>query len=222
MYRQPFRGDYPITQGYGEVISGVTYNNEPHTGIDYGCPEGTPILASNDGLIVYNDCDKYGFGNMVIIQHDDGKATVYAHLSKFNCYSHQKVKRGDIIGYSGHTGYATGSHLHFEARTNWKDYKSHFDPVYLPLVTFADFELKLKEAKDLNENVEVVCTDGARAFTENWIPKINGFSKGTKLHFTGNTKKRSGYPYTYCEVYEEPKKFYVAVNDGNTQILDNS
>lgn len=220
-YRQPFKGDYPITQRYGELIAGVTYNNEPHTGIDYACPEGTPILASNDGVVVYVDFDKYGFGNMVIIQHNDGKSTVYAHLSKYVAYSHQKVNQGDTIGYSGHTGNTTGSHLHFEARTNWKDYKSHFDPMYLPLINHVDPVTTLKEPKDLHEDVKIVCSDGARAFTENWIPKINGFMCGTKLHFTGKTVKRTGYPYTYCEVYEEPKRYYVAVHDGETQIIDN-
>ena len=138
-YRQPFKGDYPITQGYGVIIPGVTYKDRPHTGIDYGCPKGTPILASGDGVVQYSDFDNSGFGHLVTIVHNDGKATLYAHLSERHVVKMQKVKQGDVIGLSGSTGNSTGPHLHFEARSKWCDWRTHQNPVtFLPMMTVDD------------------------------------------------------------------------------------
>ena len=138
-YRQPFKGEYPITQAYGVVIPGVTYKDRPHTGIDYGCPNETPILASGDGVVQYSDFDKTGYGKVVIIQHNDGKATLYAHLNSRNVVLKQKVRQGDVIGYSGNTGNSTGPHLHFEARKTWNDWRSHQNPVtFLPMMSVDD------------------------------------------------------------------------------------
>ena len=137
-YRQPFKGDYPISQCYGELIPGVTFQNKPHTGIDYACPEGTKVLASADGVVVAAGLDVYGYGYRVIIWHDKDHATMYAHLKEVLARKDQFVKQGDVIGISGQTGYATGPHLHFEARRKWNDYTSHFDPMDLPLKNFSD------------------------------------------------------------------------------------
>ena len=127
-YRQPFEKEYPITQSYGE-----TYTSAFHTGIDYGCPLGTPILASESGTVFSAGWDNTGYGNCVIIQHKDGNATLYAHLQSIAVKAGQKVKRSQVIGYSGSTGNSTGPHLHFEARKKADDYTSHFDPMTLPL-----------------------------------------------------------------------------------------
>ena len=234
-YRQPFKGDFPITQRYGEKITSAF-----HTGIDYGVPAGTPILASDAGIVMYSGWLNGGWGNAVIIRHDSGIATLYAHLGTVSCLDGKKVEQSQIIGYSGSTGNSTGPHLHFEARKIWNDYASHFDPMSLPLMSFADFAVqtggnpegtsqnlietpqKLKEPEDLPELVQVVCPDGAKVFNPDWSMKYYGFPQGTKLHFTGKTAKRPGFPeYTYCEVFEEPKKFYVAVHNNSVQILDN-
>ena len=95
-YRQPFEGTFSITQRYGEVIHGVTYGNQPHTGIDYGCPSDTPILASADGVIKLTGTDPNGYGKYIIIQHPDGKATLYAHLWYFvNLFVGKQVKQGE-------------------------------------------------------------------------------------------------------------------------------
>ena len=91
-YRQPFKEEYPVSQAYGVIIPGVTYKNRPHSGIDYACPKGTPILASGDGIVMYSDFDNSGFGHLVTIQHNDGKATLYAHLSERRVVLRQKVK----------------------------------------------------------------------------------------------------------------------------------
>ena len=137
-YRQPFRGAYPITQQYGELIPGVTYNNKPHTGIDYGCPMRTPVLASADGTVMAAGWDRTGYGFRVIIKHG-GPATLYAHLDSISVSPGEQVKQGQEIGLSGMSGgTSTGPHLHFEARRTWNDYGSHFDPMLLPLMSFAD------------------------------------------------------------------------------------
>ena len=241
IYRQPFVGEYPISQKYGEIVPGVTKNNKPHTGIDYACPEGTRILASADGEVMFAGWEPTGYGYCVILQHAPNRATLYAHLQGPCVRVAQKVKQGDVIGVSGWTGNVhpegpAGAHLHFEARTKWNSYLSDFDPMLLPLMSIDDSVAvaknetttqqdlhKLKEAADLGELVEVVCPDGAKVFSApSWAMQYYGFPQGTKLHFTGKTFERPGFPqYTYCEVYEEPKKYYVAVHNGQTQILDN-
>lgn len=138
-YRQPFRGEYPISQQYGEVIPGVTYKGKPHTGIDYLCPFGTEILASADGTVMNSGYEGNGFGNFIIILHERNKATVYAHLSERYVLVNQKVRQGDVIGLSGNSGYSTGPHLHFEARERWNDSSSHKNPVtFLPMMSVDD------------------------------------------------------------------------------------
>ena len=213
-YRQPFSGEYPITQGYGETVT-----SSFHTGIDYGCPLNTPILASETGMVVKAGWDNTGYGNFVIILHPDGNATLYAHLNKINVTPGMIVDKGQVIGYSGSTGNSTGPHLHFEARHKWDDYKSHFDPMTLPLHSEIDPPAPpLKDADQLGQKVEVVCTAGAKAWNSTF-QHYDIFPQGTDLTYTGKTKERNGY--TYCEVYPAPRLYWVAVNDGTTQILDN-
>ena len=88
MLRQPFSGSYPITLDFGETWGKTYTKDNPHKGIDYGCPEGTPVLASADGTVLNVGYASTGYGNFVIIQHKDGSGTVYAHLKswKFGLY----------------------------------------------------------------------------------------------------------------------------------------
>lgn len=86
-----------------------------HKGTDYAAPRGTPIRATSDGTVTR--ASRYGsFGNLVIIKHTGGFETKYAHLSKYanGIRSGKRVRQGDIIGYVGSTGGATGPHLHYE------------------------------------------------------------------------------------------------------------
>ncbi|MBI5421204.1 MAG: peptidoglycan DD-metalloendopeptidase family protein [Parcubacteria group bacterium] len=113
----------PITQRYGETdFARRAYRTQFHNGIDYGVSIGTPVYAAADGkvfAISNNDrgtsrFDRFQYGKHVVLVHDNNLATLYAHLSQNNVVSiGQTVKRGDLIGYSGNTGYATGPHLHF-------------------------------------------------------------------------------------------------------------
>ena len=132
-YRQPFRGSWPITQKYGEKITSAF-----HTGLDYGCPIGTEIFASADGMVVAAGWDDTGYGLRVIIQHSLTVATLYAHMSKIYVVKGEQVKQGRILGLSGQSGHVTGPHLHFEARAQWDNYQSHFDPMTLPMMSIDD------------------------------------------------------------------------------------
>ncbi|HEY2542729.1 MAG TPA: M23 family metallopeptidase, partial [Gaiellaceae bacterium] len=99
-----------------------------HPGIDIGIPEGTPIHAAASGTVIYCGWES-GYGNLVVIDHHDGIATAYAHQSRIAVSCNQDVSQGDVIGYSGCTGFCTGPHLHFEVRVNG----SPVDPLgYLP------------------------------------------------------------------------------------------
>jgi murein DD-endopeptidase MepM/ murein hydrolase activator NlpD len=90
-----------------------------HKGTDYAASTGTPIKSTGDGKVIFAG-RKGGFGNCVIIQHGSRYQTLYAHLSKFNRKARKgrRIKQGQVIGYVGSTGLATGPHLHFEFRVD--------------------------------------------------------------------------------------------------------
>ncbi len=107
-----------ITQHAGEVSR--LYRGKPHNGLDIGAPQGTPVYAAEDGIVIKvgnNDRSswaKYQYGKHVMIQHKNNLSTLYAHLSINTVVSEGAyVRRGELIGYSGNTGYSTGPHLHF-------------------------------------------------------------------------------------------------------------
>ena len=89
----------------------------PHTGVDYAATTGTPVRATGDGSVSSAGW-RGGYGRMVEIQHPNGYATRYAHLSRIaaEASSGRAVRQGDVIGYVGMTGRATGPHLHYEVR----------------------------------------------------------------------------------------------------------
>lgn len=90
-----------------------------HYGIDYRANTGTPVKAAQDGRIAETTGGwAGGFGNSVLVDHGGGLNTRYAHLSRIAVSPGQVVTQGQVIGYSGNTGYSTGPHLHFETRQN--------------------------------------------------------------------------------------------------------
>ncbi|TXC78394.1 M23 family metallopeptidase [Luteibaculum oceani] len=103
-----------IASGFGYRIHPIHKIRKMHTGMDFTAPTGTPIYATGDGKIEYVKASRRGYGNHVIIKHNFGYKTLYAHLSAFNVIAGQNVKRGDIIGYVGSTGTSTAPHLHYE------------------------------------------------------------------------------------------------------------
>ena len=86
-----------------------------HTGVDLSAPEGTPVHAAADGIVVSAEWSG-GYGRLVRIDHGDGLQTYYGHLSQFEVVAGQEIRRGDLIGLSGGTGRSTGPHLHYEVR----------------------------------------------------------------------------------------------------------
>lgn len=97
----------------------VLHKIRAHKGTDYAASRGTPIKASGDGKIIYAG-RKGGYGNTVVIQHGQKFTTLYAHMHKYakGIRSGKRVKQGQVIGYVGSTGLASGPHLHYEFRVN--------------------------------------------------------------------------------------------------------
>ena len=110
---------YRISQEYGtSKWSQRVYKGGFHNGVDFSAPIGTPIVSAEDGIVVSaGDQDKYcrkgAYGKFVVIKHYFGLTTLYGHMSLYSVKEGDTVKRGQIIGYVGNTGFSTGSHLHF-------------------------------------------------------------------------------------------------------------
>lgn len=91
-----------------------------HDGIDIPAPSGTPIIASDTGVVIYSDNGIRGYGNMVVIAHGDDIFTVYAHNRKNKVDKGDRVEKGQVIALVGNTGRSTGPHVHYEIRVKNK------------------------------------------------------------------------------------------------------
>ena len=109
----PVKG-YPSDR-FGMRNDPFTGERDFHPGIDISAPKGSKVLAAADGLVVYAG-RRLGYGKLVSIEHKFGLVTRYGHLDRYTVKAGQRIKKGDIIGYVGSTGRATGSHLHYEVR----------------------------------------------------------------------------------------------------------
>ena len=129
-YHHP--ANYQVTSNYGYR------HRRMHRGVDLGYPEGTPVSAAWDGIVRISKgtANTGGYGNLVVIRHDNGLETYYAHLSRRLVTPGQMVKAGDIIGLGGNTGRSYGSHLHFEVRYLGNDINPN------RLIDFANYKLK--------------------------------------------------------------------------------
>jgi murein DD-endopeptidase MepM/ murein hydrolase activator NlpD len=90
-----------------------------HEGIDYAVNTGTGVRASRSGKVVYSGWAS-GYGETIIIEHQKGIRTLYAHNSRLLAHSGEWVEQGEVIARSGNTGHSTGPHLHFEIQINGK------------------------------------------------------------------------------------------------------
>ena len=87
-----------------------------HEGIDIAAPEGSAVLAAADGKVIYAGSGVRGYGNLILVRHGAGMVTVYAHNRRNLVKEGHEVKQGQVIAEVGHTGRASGDHLHFEVR----------------------------------------------------------------------------------------------------------
>lgn len=119
-YCMPFVGSYIITAQWGKAGYSGGYtgysNGTGHSGIDFGCPSGTTLLACTNGIVEKTANLTNSYGTHIKIRADDGNLIIYAHMSSYIVNKDDRVIKGQIIGYSGNTGHSTGEHLHFEIR----------------------------------------------------------------------------------------------------------
>lgn len=115
-----------VTSGFKMRFHPILQEWRAHLGVDYAAPQGTPVRNVGMG-VVESAGNKGGYGNAVVVKHNNGHSTVYAHLSKVLVKRGQSVAQGQTIGLVGATGWATGPHLHFEFRVNGR----HQDPMQL-------------------------------------------------------------------------------------------
>jgi murein DD-endopeptidase MepM/ murein hydrolase activator NlpD len=135
LWQLPVRVNYVISSIFGPRW-GVL-----HPGIDLAVPLGTPVYAANAGTVILCRWNG-GYGNNVLIQHDDGVVSVYGHASRLICKEGSRVAAGDLVALSGNTGYSTGPHLHFELRRNDRPFDA------LPFMR--------QHGVDLSKRIEVV------------------------------------------------------------------
>jgi murein DD-endopeptidase MepM/ murein hydrolase activator NlpD len=102
-----------ITTHFGEI---GPLSPRGHSGLDIAGPQGTPILAADEGEVLKADWNDEGYGGLIIIGHPSGYETWYGHLARLEVEKGEQVKRGEEIGRMGSTGYSTGPHLHLEIR----------------------------------------------------------------------------------------------------------
>ena len=118
---------WPVQQGVVSSGFGIR-NGAMHSGVDIAAPVGTPVLAADSGVVIFSGT-LHGYGNTVIIRHDDGYATVYGHNERNLVSEGARIARGQEIGEIGRTGRTTGANLHFEVR---RDNVAQNPLAYLP------------------------------------------------------------------------------------------
>src|SRR5271170_1921545 len=106
-----------ITDGFGERLDPFSGEGAFHTGVDVATDYGAPVHATADGIVTIAE-NHAGYGRLVVIDHGFGITTWYAHLSSFSAIGGTRIKRGEVIGYTGISGRSTGPHVHYEVRVN--------------------------------------------------------------------------------------------------------
>jgi hypothetical protein len=200
----PFTADFCITDGsfllqrpvqppanvsvdrtypYASTADGT---RDPHHGVEIQGKLGTPVHAAADGTVIFAGPDReasynpynpyYDFyGNLVVIEHDDGLYTLYAHLSKVNVQAGDEVKAGDQIGEMGQSGAATGSHLHFEVR--WGDADDYFSAVN------PELRLSPSQAEFGAIAFSIVNGDGGFQQTSITIQRMDEFNNAVEAYY---------------------------------------
>ena len=140
-----------VTSGFAMRFHPILHKWKAHLGTDYGAATGTPVRAVGDGVVAFAG-EQNGFGNVVIVKHNNTDETVYAHLSRIDVRAGQNVNQGQHVGAVGATGWATGPHLHFEFRVNGvhknpSDIAKHSDATPLSAAARPQFERQARSMR---------------------------------------------------------------------------
>jgi len=123
-FTMPVQGRLSTAYGLQRYVNGrLSYR---HRGVDIGAPEGTPVLAAADGVVALADDSFLLHGQTIVLDHGQGIASLYLHLSRIEVSPGERVAQGQVIGRVGHTGVATGPHLHFAVYA----YHEAVDPLF--------------------------------------------------------------------------------------------
>jgi murein DD-endopeptidase MepM/ murein hydrolase activator NlpD len=116
-------GSFVLTSPFGDRISPFTNKVDFHSGLDLAAREGTPVLATGSGRVVFagrfplsRNVRWWRYGNVVVLSHDARYLTIYAHLEEIGVRRGQQLERGELLGTVGNTGWSTSPHLHYEVR----------------------------------------------------------------------------------------------------------
>lgn len=157
--------DLPVK---GRVTSTVGIRPDPingdirmHNGIDIAIAEGSPVMPVASGRVAYSGMQP-GYGNMVIIQHEDGMISIYAHHQRNTVKTGERVKKETMLAYSGSTGHSTGPHLHFEAWQGGVNVTSAF----LPSFSGRKIEASSHASLAKTNLRKVIMSDGTILFVE--------------------------------------------------------
>jgi murein DD-endopeptidase MepM/ murein hydrolase activator NlpD len=161
--RRPLQGGgIRVASPFGWRVHPIFHTRKLHTGVDLAANEGTPIYASGDGVVERAGWES-GYGRFVMIKHVNGFETAYGHMSRIASLTQPgaRIRQGQVIGYVGHTGDATGPHLHFEIRING----NFVDPlsVKLPRDKTLPSQDQQQFAETVNQIQDLMKRDGAPA-----------------------------------------------------------
>jgi murein DD-endopeptidase MepM/ murein hydrolase activator NlpD len=150
-----------------------------HKGVDLSFPEGTPVVAVFDGIVRVSTFNNGGYGNLVILRHNNRLETYYAHLSRRLVNPGQTVKAGDTIGLGGSTGRSRGPHLHFETRYLGQ----HFNPARI--IDFQNYKLACDTlyigGKALKTNTDPIPSATQNVQQNNGYPQYITIRRGDTL-----------------------------------------
>jgi murein DD-endopeptidase MepM/ murein hydrolase activator NlpD len=140
-----------LTSTFGIRRNPLSGYTERHPALDFAAPMGTPIMAGGNGIVSKRGWDPRGYGNYIMVDHQNGYVTLYAHMSGYakTSISGHKVNKGDTIGYVGSTGQSTGPHVHYEIRYKGKQ----LNPSIVVRGMGSSYDLKGEELKEFLQQI---------------------------------------------------------------------
>ena len=149
-----------ITSGVGMRVDPIDGRWRYHSGIDIAIPEGTPVKPAAPGIVVYSG-HRPGYGYTILVEHDNGMITLYAHNSRLMASQGQVVDADTVVAYSGSSGRSTGPHLHFEA---WQA-GANVTPAFMPGTTMQLPKIRTASHKPKAYFRKEILADGTVFFT---------------------------------------------------------